>query len=58
MSVYDSPLIFNLYTGAAQVFCKPFGIIPVEKRQRIARVNSKLSFRKLQVQVGQLHGRN
>lgn len=44
MSVYDSPLIFNLYTGAAQMFCKPFGIIPVEKRQRIARVNSKLSF--------------
>lgn len=44
MSVYDSPLIFNLYTGAAQVFCKPFGIIPVEERQRIARVNSKLSF--------------
>lgn len=44
MSVYDNPMIFNLYSGAAKVFSAPFGIIPIEERQRIARYNSTLSF--------------
>lgn len=44
MSVYDNPMIFNLYSGAAKVFSAPFGIIPIEERQRVARYNSTLSF--------------
>lgn len=44
MSVYDNPMIFNLYSGAAKVFSAPFGIIPIEERQRIARYNSILRF--------------
>ena len=44
MSVYDNPMIFNLYSRAAKVFSAPFGIISIEERQRIARYNSTLSF--------------
>lgn len=44
MSVYDNPKIFNLYSGVAKVFSAPFGIIPIEERQRVARYNSTLSF--------------
>ena len=44
MSVYENPMIFNLYSGAAKVFSTPFGIIPIKERQRIARYNSTRSF--------------
>ena len=44
MSVYDNPMIFNLYSRAAKVFSAPFGIISIEERQRIVRYYSTLSF--------------
>lgn len=44
MSVYDNPMIFNLYSGAAKVFSAPFGIIPIEERQRVARYILHLVF--------------
>lgn len=44
MSVYDSLIIFKLNSSAEKVFFAPFGIIPIEERQRIARYNSTLSF--------------
>lgn len=55
MSVYDNPMIFNLYFGAAKVFSVPFGIIPIEERQRIARYNSTLSFYIFSEGSGQHH---
>lgn len=44
MSVYDNSMLFNLYSSAAKIFSVPFGILPIEERQRIARYNSTLSF--------------
>lgn len=55
MSVYDNPMIFNLYSGAAKVFSAPFGIIPIEERQRIARYNSTLIFYIFNEGKGQHH---
>lgn len=55
MSVYDNPMIFNLYSGAVKVFSAPFGIIPIEERQQIARYNSTLSFYIFNEENGQHH---
>lgn len=54
MSVYDNH-IFYLYCSAAKVFSAPFGIIPIEERQRIARYNSILSFYIFSEGSGQRH---
>lgn len=44
MSMYDNPMLFDLIFGATRIFSAPFGIAPLEQRQRIARFNSTLSF--------------